>query len=305
MNIKSMTTRYAKYMRLARFLFSQFVFVLLLASYFIIPVSAAPIPRVYLERVGNFGARVLIDSPEPVNAYDIRITFDESIVNIESIDTSRSIVTVLPSPMTAKGGEIIIKGGGTQPFSGSGGELITVQLKPVNSGVVQFEISNATAYRADGTGAPLALSTGSLPLRVTSASMLAYVEAKANGLTDSGDKKPPQITTIEIQANPLQYGERLVVFQAMDKETGIARYEARERSWLTWSAWRDAFNPYPLDSGAWAVQIKAIDYNNNFALATVYQLGNAIWKGAVSIILLVCLVFGIRALRKNRNHSAV
>jgi hypothetical protein len=108
---------------------------------------------------------------------------------------------------------------------------------------------------------------------------------------------------VEIQANPLQYGERLLVFQAMDKETGVARYEARERSWLTWSDWREAFNPFPLNASAWEIQIKAVDYNDNFALATVYQLSNAIWKAAACIIILGLVLLGIKKLRKKKKSG--
>lgn len=261
-------------------------------------------PRVYFERVGNFGVRLLIDSDEPVNAYDIHAKFNTSIAGVDAIDASRSIVTVLPAPIKTDDGEIIIRGGSTQAFSGTRGELLTIQLKPKSTGVIDFTVTEATAYRANGEGTPLTLQKGVLSLRVTRDSIIAYEHAKANGLLSASDNVPPQITTIEIQGNPLRYGERLVVFQAMDKETGIARYEARERSWLTWSAWREAFNPYPPDPGAWEIQIKAIDYNNNFALATVYQLGNAIWKALVSILLLALLLLGIKALIRGR-HSGV
>lgn len=275
---------------------------LLLAVYCFMfaPTASAAAPRVYLERVGSFGVRVLLDSDEPVNAYDIQIAFDRSVVTIDSLDASRSIVTVVPAPISSYDGVIPIKGGSTKAFSGTRGELLSFTLKPLTTGVVEFVVSKAEAYLADGKGTKLALQSASLPMRVTSASLLAYTEAEQSGLLGPEDREPPQITTIEIQANPLNYGERLVVFQAMDKETGVARYEARERSWLAWSAWRTAFNPYPLDPGAWQIQIKAVDYNNNIALATVYQLGNALWKTVVGIVLLALILFGIRALVKRK-----
>ncbi len=282
---------------------ASFLLIILLTSFFVLPKALAAEPRVYLERVGNFGARVFLDSPVPVNAYDIRISYDGSIASIDSVDTSRSIVTVLPAPIQTSNNEILIRGGSPQPFSGARGELLTIQLKPIATGVLQFTVTKATAYQADGAGTPLALETGSLPLRVTTGSMVAYKEALENGFINPTDNKPPELALVEIQANPLQYGERLLVFQAMDKESGVARYEARERSWFTWSTWREALNPFPINPGAWEIQLKAIDYNDNFALATVYQLGSAIWKVLICILVLGVALLGIKALRKAKKSS--
>jgi hypothetical protein len=271
-----------------------------LSLFFVLTATAAEPARVYLERVGNFGVRILIDTANrPVNAYDVEVTYNADIADIESVDTSRSIVTVLPQPIKAAAGKIIIKGGSTSAFTGSAGELATVTLAPVAEGIVQFEVKKAVAYIADGSGAPLALAPGSLPLRVTQASFAVYQQSKV--VASKGDVVAPSITVAAIEDNPLHYGERLLVFQGSDTGTGVAKYEARDRSWLLWSDWREAVNPYPVDRGVWAIQLRAIDNNGNATLATIYQFGAAIWKAVLGLIIIAVVLGGLFTVRKKRS----
>ncbi len=259
--------------------------------------------KVYLERAGQFGLRVLIDSQDPINAYDVRITYDPAVVEVESIDSSHSIVTVMPQPIRASSGEIIIKGGNTEPFSGSAGELVQLSLKPVREGTVEFAVSKATAYRADGTGAAITADQAGLALRITPGTFTAYQNSKDFVAITTEVKPAPEITIASITENPLNYGERVLVFQATDKNSGIAHYEARDRQWISWSDWRQALNPYPIDPAAWAIQIKAVNNDGEFALATVYQLGNAIWKVGLVIILLG--IVGLVLLKFRKRESGI
>lgn len=275
---------------------------LLLSSLFIVlSARAAEQPRVYLERFESFGLRVLIDSEQPVNAYDVEVTYDPTIVDIDFLNTGNSIVTVLPRPIRAEGGKIIIKGGSTTAFSGTGGELLSVKLKPVKEGLVQLVVAKSTAYRADGAGTEIAMAGGELPLRVTPDSFKAYQSELASIANSSNDAEVPEIVVATITENPLNFGERLLVFQAIDLDSGISHYEARDRQWLAWSPWREAVNPYPMSEGAWAVQLRAVNNDGNFALATVYQFGNAIWKVAVLVVLLAVLIGGLLTLRGRRS----
>lgn len=251
-------------------------------------------PRIQLVRDGNFGVRILVHAPDPVNAYDVELSYDESLVAIEEVNTANSIISVLPRPIRAAGGGIVIKGGSTTPFQGEAGELARIKLRPVGEGVALFSVVKAVAYAADGAGTLVALTTEPFGLRVTPGSFIAYEQALPE-LAASRDQSPPEITTAVIEENPLQFGERLLVFAAKDQETGVARYEARDRAWITWSPWREALNPYPVGDDAWAIQLKAVDNGGNASLATVYQFENALGKILVvllsGILLYACTVF--------------
>lgn len=293
-------------LKLQRHLFSKLflvaAFFLICNLHFVISASAAS-PRLYFAREGSFGIKLLVDSAVPVNAYDIELAYNAAIADIESADMSRSLVTVTPKPMSVGGGTIIIKGGSMKPFSGEGGEIATFTLKPVAEGILQLAIVKGLAYEANGEGTPLALAPEQFALRVTPDTFTAYEASRVVEAADL-DSAPPQIATVSVEENPLQYGERLIVFTAFDAESGVARYEARDRLWLAWSPWREAVNPYPMTPGAWAVQLKAVDYSGNASLATVYQLGNAAWKVALVVVLLGLLMFGLLRLRRRRTSGA-
>ena len=265
------------------------------------PAAAQVAPRVYLEREGAFGIRLLIDSSVSVNAYNVRVTYDSTIVEIASVDTSHSIATILPQPIIAAGGQIRVRGGSTTAFQGTAGILATFLLKPVGEGVAEFIVTEAVAYQADGSGVPLALDQAApLPLRITPGTFTSYAQAQASGAVSVSDIEAPKIIVAAVQENPLNYGEHLLVFQAKDEQSGVARYEARDKSWFAWSAWREAVNPYPIGSGAWAVQLKAVDNRGNFALATVYQFGNAIWKAGLMVVLLGIILMSWLSTRKKK-----
>lgn len=269
---------------------------------FVISVRAAE-PRVYFERSGNFGLRVLIDSEAPVNAYDIEIAYNEAVAQIETFDTSKSVVTVLPQPISVRDGRIVIKGGSTQAFSGNGGELLALTLRPISEGILQMAVLRGTAYQADGAGTPLGLAGGQFALRVTPDSFAAYEQSRVV-LAESLDSEPPKIATVSVEENPLNYGERLVVFTAFDQQSGVARYEARDLLWFRWSPWRPAVNPYPVTPGAWAIQLKAIDYSGNTSLATVYQFGNAIWKVGIALIVAIGALWFVLRRRRTTTPAA-
>jgi hypothetical protein len=260
---------------------------------------AAESPRIYIERVGSFGATVFIDSETPVNAYNIAIRYNPAIVEIERIDTSDSLITITPRPFTFGRGEILLRGGSTSAFSGTRGVLASFSLRPISEGVVVFNVTEAIAYTADGTGEPLALAHKELPLRVTADSFSAYGEARKE-LAIASDVQPPVLTDIRVAENPLEQSGRLIVFAAADNESGVSRYEARDREWLAWSPWRTAVNPYPITDGAWSVQLKAIDNDGNATLATVYNAGPALYKGLGLLVLAWLVIKGFRMLLRQR-----
>lgn len=237
--------------------------------------------------------RVLIDSDKPVNAYDIAIIYNKDVADIESLDTSRSIVTIMPAPIRAKEGKIIIKGGSAQAFTGTGGELATIILKPVDKGVVTFDVTRAMAYQADGKGTELVLDSTPLSLAVTDNSFVSYAQSKEAGQNIATDVTPPEITLAKLYKNPLQTDEQLLVFQANDSGSGVARYEARDMVWASWSPWHEAVNPYPTDAGAWMAQIQAIDNSGNSALRTIFQPFTAMWKFGILIAFIILVIWFI------------
>ncbi len=283
--------------------FTYLLSILLFTSFFFAFSSARAAtagPRVYIERVGAFGAQILIDSETPVNAYAVSIRYNPAIVEVDRVKTSESLITITPRPFEFGNGSIVLRGGSTSPFSGERGILAELSLRPVGEGVVIFDIVDATAYTADGTGNPIALSHEELPLRVTADSFGSYGEASRQLAITTADILPPVLIDIRVAENPLSAGSRLIVFAASDDDSGVSRYEARDKVWLSWSPWRAAVNPYPVDDGAWSVQLKAIDNEGNATLATIYNAGPAFYKGLGLIVLAWLILRGGQLLLRRR-----
>lgn len=279
---------------------SSFFFALLLSSMFYFltsAITAAEGSRVDLKREGMFGVRVLLESREPVNAYDIVLLYDQNLVAVDGVDLGGSIMTVQPMPIKAEQGKIIIKGGSTVPFAGEQGVIASIRFRPLTEGSFSVVVDTADIYKADGQGTKQLAERTMLPLSVTRGSIESY--ARVSG--DIRDTVPPVIVAAVIEENPLQYGEQMVIFAATDEGSGIARYEARDRSWFNWSDWREVSLPYPIDKGVWSVQLKALDYAGNDALATVYELRGALKKfGGLFVLLIILVGLLIRSISRRR-----
>jgi hypothetical protein len=267
---------------------------LLVAAY---PGSvAAASPRISITQSSNFSMRISVSSDEPVNAYDLTIAYDPELVAIDRVDTSHSIITIAPVPIKAANGKIVIKGGSGQAFVGSDGELATLYLRPIVAGVMQWELVRGRVYKADGTGEELAAGFNSSPLSVTQASLTRYAQTQL-----PVDQEAPKIIAARVEENPIEETPPMVVLDAQDAQSGVSEYRARTISWVTWSQWQQATNPYPLAGGEWAIEIAAVDNSANVATQVIYRPGVAALKGSIVLLAFAAILFAIvRFLRGRR-----
>ena len=130
------------------FLFSIFITAVYAASpllYFSGPSSDIPTGS-------EFSVVVLLDSPEPLNAYSISTSYPESMLEVTGWRSGSSIIDVWKDQPVAKNGKIEFSGGSTSPFHGKSGELATINFKAVKEGRAELDFSSVSTYAADGKG---------------------------------------------------------------------------------------------------------------------------------------------------------
>lgn len=140
-------------------------------SYIFGPALLSPLTDIKLEPqrgtvvVGEtFPVTVVVSSQEPVNVFQGELVFDESVLQIVSIDYNTSIATLWAERPWYENGEGTLNfiGGTTAPggFVGTG-DLITITFRSIAPGNATISMREARILKHDGLGSDAALG---LPL---------------------------------------------------------------------------------------------------------------------------------------------
>src|SRR3989344_546935 len=288
-----------------------FSFILLSIFYFLFShsVSSADNPRIYFEAPvkqvapgSEFTVKVLVDTPQPINAIDIDINYSQDTLELVSLNNSKSIIDFWQGgPQNPPAGNPInLQGGSINPFTGSGGKIITLNFRAKKEGRANLSFAKSDLYYADGKGT----RADNEPAVSLNISIIEGV--KIESFTEEAgiieDKIPPIIETAKVALAPIDKS-RLAVFQATDDSSGIKMTEIRFRQFLSWSDWQTVTNPVRLPSTAWTFQIKATDNAGNASEKTVY-VPQAFLNLGIPILALLTLIIAIRLRRRSGRNKA-
>jgi hypothetical protein len=198
----------------------------------------------------EFTAVLFLDSPLPVNAFDIKISYSPETLEFLNYNNGDSIVSIWQSNPKAVAGNIGLQGGIFSAFQGKEGKIIKLKFKVIAENKVSLFVAKNNLYLADGQGTEISAETPSVNINISSKSPLAVVSPVI-------DNTPPELS-VET-ANASADGAFLLVFRADDKESGVREFFMREKKWFKWSDWRPVVNPVPLDKNVWVVELKAVD----------------------------------------------
>ncbi|HVN67486.1 MAG TPA: cohesin domain-containing protein, partial [Candidatus Sulfotelmatobacter sp.] len=111
-------------------------------------------PSVESAAVGQtFSVGLFVDSPQPLNAYSLRFTYDQAALELVGTNNARSLITVWQTTPTAySDGLVVFQGAGLKPFSGTHGELLTIVFRAKRPGATTFGFKEAAVYLANGKG---------------------------------------------------------------------------------------------------------------------------------------------------------
>lgn len=235
---------------------------------------------------------VLVGSAEPINAFLVTLAYPAELFEFVRARTAHSVASVWEpgAPDARERGRVRIAGGMLKPFSGEDGELITLIFRAKQEGTAVFSARVAEFYLADGKGT-----------KRVSASQAASVRVDASlpsphALLDEGAL--PRISDVTITQDPLT--KTTLVFARIADVGAVREMQVRSRAWLKWGEWQIAALPAVIPAGAWAVELKAISYEGQESVATIYRFGAAAAKALLLFSIGAVLAFASRALLKRR-----
>lgn len=255
----------------------------------------------------DFTVKVLVDSDEPLNAYDLMIGYPSDLVLIKSIDNSHSIINIWQNTFfePPTNGSIKIKGGSLKSFQGEAGEIISFHLTSLKVGRGDFIFEKAAAYLADGKGTMAGVETKNSPLSIYSPTLefstsTEVIQGKTVEFGEK-DKLPPLINFLKIEKNPFNDKEKLLIFDVQDKDSGIKSIWIKTKSYLSWSNWQEASNPYSFSPQVWLIRFRVTDNSGNISERLIYRWEIFGYKLPLSVFLLTFLTwlvkFGIKKFR--------
>jgi hypothetical protein len=237
-----------------------------------------------------------LSSAIPLNAVSASLRYSDNMTPI-SFSNGNSIVSIwLTSPIAKERGtsvdfEGLIPGG----YVGEHGVVIRSLFKATRSGPASVVISSARALRNDGIGTEEPLVVKPLALLIGPTSIGGYVY----GI----DTTPPEPFSPARGNDPSLFGgHAYLVFNTVDKGSGISHYEIAEYRLPFLKHFADAQSPYELkhQSGTYTVVVKAFDNEGN-ARVEVFprqRLLSPYEKGLLAIMLIgIALYFVYRRAR--------
>lgn len=244
----------------------------------------------------EFDLKIVLDTENPVNAYQVAMSFDPEILEVINTNDAASIIDIMrDQPKVYEDGRVTFSGASLNPFVGGDGLLLTLNMRVKEEGVGNFTFQDSFVYLANGKGTKVRIVSGGGRVEAQEG-VAAQKEAKIV------DEAPPSVLNLSITNDPINPDQKLLGFLVKDNSTGVKQTYLQYRQWLRWSEPLVAQNPTALPKNAWAVKFQAIDNTGNIIEKVVYD-----WKAFIYydllILILALLAIGIvlnRTFRKKR-----
>lgn len=249
----------------------------------------------------EFVARVYVQSSQPLNGYEVTVSFSPGDVELVRTDTSRSLIDVWPKqPVEYNDGRIQWSGASIAPFIGERGELFALRLRAISTTSTTVTVRSGTAvYLANGKGTKVPITPREFRVELGPAQSDSGPQPGAEV-----DAAPPEIPFIALEPDPITPGQKFLSFQASDRGSGIANLETRTRSWLWWSSWRPTRNPDALVANVWSAEVRVTDYAGNVAVVAVYDWPAATTKGGMVVLCIAAFAWLVLLLHSRLRRRA-
>lgn len=225
--------------------------------------------------------KILVSSENQINAFDIDLEYSPELFTFERAYTGRSVASLWQSMPFSGGdnGSLSIAGGSKNSWSGANNEIITLVFKARRTGTSSFTVRKADFALADGLGTKVSASGTSRKVIVLDGAYFAGSDIEAPS---------PQIAGVFIISDPLTKNP-VVVLESPDAGS-IKWLGIRSRSWIFWSDWQRTQFTAGIPKYAWAAELKALGFNGEEVLTTLYR-----WNIVIVKIFLILVVFIIIA----------
>ena len=251
----------------------------------------------------NFLVEVKIDSfGKAINSLGGVITIPEGLFDISDIQIGSSFISLWTQRPKLENNEIFFSGGLPGGYSGSDGTIFTFILKTKKEGSVEIRLRNFEAFLNDGRATPIS------PIKMIFLPII--IENNINVLNEvylvKKDIVPPEDFELSISRDiSIDDNKYFVSFFAIDKGSGIARYEVEEDPWIVSlfgykKVWKEAENPQILYYQKWfnTIKVRAFDSMGNVTEEKIIKLIDFENKIYLVVLLFVILLFF--TIKKNR-----
>lgn len=197
------------------------------------------------------------------NAIEGQISINGDDFLIKRINTGNNIITAwLENPSRSTGGNIKFSGIIAGGFSGNG-PVFEILLLPKREGNLAVEIINSSIFLNDGLGTQINLENKKFDFNVRN-----LLSNEENFKLFPSDAVPPEPFEIFLTRDEnLADGQHVLIFEAIDKGSGIRMYEVIEGKNIA----RNAQSPFILTNQKLnkKISVRAIDQEGNERLVRV------------------------------------
>lgn len=199
---------------------------------------------------------------ESYNTVSGKLLIDENF-EIKQIKTGNSIISAwIENPAKSKNNELVFSGIIAGGFNGDG-QIFEIIAIPKSSGILNSSLSEIFIYKNDGAGTEEKDASKNLNISVRN-----ILPGEKNSKITLIDKISPEKFEVNlIQDKNIEDGKYILIFEAIDKGTGIKTYEVLEGKKL----FKQAESPYVLKNQRIneRIYVKAIDYEGNERVSRV------------------------------------
>ncbi len=268
------------------------IYILILFTFFPSPASAGLIDFDMLNSEDiKVGDEILITialktEGNSYNTVSGKLNVDNGL-EIKQIKTGNSIISAwIENPSRSKDNQINFSGIIAGGFKGDG-TIFQVLVVPKSTGNLPLNLEDTFILLNDGLG-----TQEPLPNKNISINARDLREGEQNVVITSRDKTSPEdFEALLVKDKNIAEGKYVLIFEAMDKGSGVKTYEVVEGKKL----FKQAESPYVLVNQKIneRIYVKAIDYDGNEKISKVYIpekicVGHKCFNQKIAILILIC-----------------
>lgn len=246
----------------------------------------------------EFLVNVFLDTEvDKINTIEGEISLSKNLEVKKIIDGNSSVNLWINKPEINNVGNIYFSGMTPGGIVGKRVFLFAFTLSSNKAGLGSINLNSATAFKSDGLGTKISLTSKSLDVEADSS--LEKVKTEVGII----DNDPPEDFLPTISKNEFLFdGKNFLVFSTQDKGSGIHHYEVREGFWGKYNVTE---SPYLLKNQDLdrRIYVKAVDNSDNVRVSVINKTDVSMWYiYSIIIIAIMFLFLRKRYGKKNINN---
>jgi len=219
-----------------------------------------------------------------LNALEGYITYSSDLLEIKEITYGQSVINYwIEKPHNTENGKIFFSGITPCGFNETSAPLLSLVFQTKNLGQAEITFEKTKALQNNGYGTQVKNTNKVLSLKIQPRLQGSDLQNVYKNL----DQTPPEIfEPLILEDNNIALGKKVLIFDTLDKDSGVAQYEVLEEKiarifgWeFKIGRWAPAQSPYLLKDQKLKsnIYVKAIDRAGNYYTASILQAQSPSW----------------------------